>query len=214
MKSTPSRAAALPNVPGLLPLIGLALALPVARLSAEGLPTDATVRELLRDCVEQQHRAPGVVVGLLDEHGSRVVAFGSAGSGSDVRLDGDTLFEIGSATKTFTATILQIMIERGEVKLDDPAQKYLPAKVKLPSRNGKQITLLHLATQASGLPRLPSNLTPKDLTNPYADYTIEQLYDFLSAYSLERDPGEKYEYSNLGMGLLGHILARKSGVDY
>jgi CubicO group peptidase (beta-lactamase class C family) len=93
-------------------------------------------------------------------------------------------------------------------------QKYLPAEVKVPSRNGKEITLLDLATQTSGLPRLPSNLRPKDLRNPYADYTVQQLYDFLSSYTLSRDPGALYEYSNLGMGLLGHALALHAGMSY
>jgi CubicO group peptidase (beta-lactamase class C family) len=86
--------------------------------------------------------------------------------------------------------------------------------VRLPSRNGKEITLLDLATQTSGLPRLPGNLAPKDPKNPYADYTVEQLYDFLSHYTLTRDIGEKYEYSNLGVGLLGHVLARRAGMSY
>jgi CubicO group peptidase (beta-lactamase class C family) len=62
------------------------------------------------------------------------------------------------------------MVRRGEVKLDDPVSKYLPASVRLPSRNGREIALLDLATQTSGLPRLPGNMAPKDPKNPYADY--------------------------------------------
>jgi serine-type D-Ala-D-Ala carboxypeptidase/endopeptidase len=208
------RTARLRYVLALRTWIGLSLGLGVACISEAELPTDDTVRQLLLDGVEQQQRAPGIVVGLLDRHGNRILSFGSAGSGSSVKLDGDTVFEIGSATKTFTGILLEIFIQRGEVRLEDPAQKYLPATVKMPSRNGKQIALLDLATHTSGLPRLPSNFKPKDPANPYADYTIKQLYEFISGCSLERDPGEKYEYSNLGMGLLGHILARNAGVDY
>ena len=83
----------------------------------------------------------------------------------------------------------------------------------MPERGGKKITLQDLATHTSGLPRLPANIAPKDATNPYADYTVDQLYDFLG-YQLPRDIGEKYEYSNLGAGLLGHVLARRAGMDY
>src|SRR4030095_12775138 len=86
--------------------------------------------------------------------------------------------------------------------------------VKTPTREGKEITLFDLATQTSGLPRLPTNFTPKDPLNPYADYTVDQLYAFLSSYTLTRGIGEQYEYSNLGVGLLGHILTLRAGTDY
>ncbi len=104
------------------------------------------------------------------------------------------------------------MVQRGEVALTDPVAKYLPPEVKMPERGGKQITLEDLATHTSGLPRMPTNFTPKDPANPYADYSVEQMYQFLSAYQLTRDIGSQYEYSNLGGGLLGHALARRAGM--
>ena len=70
--------------------------------------------------------------------------------------------------------------------------------MKVPSRNGKQITLLDLSMQVSGLPRMPNNFKPADPANPYADYTPAKLYEFLSGYTLTRDIGEKYDYSNVG----------------
>ena len=84
----------------------------------------------------------------------------------------------------------------------------------MPERNGRNITLADLATHSSGLPRMPSNFAPKDPANPYVDYTVEQLYEFLSGYKLERDIGAEYEYSNLGAGLLGHALALRAGMTY
>ena len=106
------------------------------------------------------------------------------------------------------------MVQRGEVSLDDPASKYLPKTVKLPTRGDREITLLHLATHTSALPPMPDNFSPADGLNPYADYTVEQMYAALSQCKLTRDIGAKHEYSNLGMGLLGHILALRAGVDY
>jgi serine-type D-Ala-D-Ala carboxypeptidase/endopeptidase len=106
------------------------------------------------------------------------------------------------------------MVGRNEVALDDPAAKYLPKDVKMPERSGKFITLLDLSTHSSGLPRLPSNLKLKDPANPYADYGVADLYRFLSGYTLPRDPGSEFEYSNLGGGLLGHLLAYCAGTDY
>ena len=84
----------------------------------------------------------------------------------------------------------------------------------MPERGGRQIALVDLATHTSGLPRLPTSFKPKDPSNPYADYTVEQLYSFLATYELPRDIGALYEYSNLGGGLLGHVLARRAGTDY
>jgi serine-type D-Ala-D-Ala carboxypeptidase/endopeptidase len=84
----------------------------------------------------------------------------------------------------------------------------------MPKRNGRQITLLDLATHTSGLPRMPANFRPKDPENPYADYSVDALYSFLSSYELHRDIGVKFEYSNLGFGLLGIGLAQRAGTDY
>ena len=106
------------------------------------------------------------------------------------------------------------MIQRGEVSLNDPVTKYLPAGVKLPERRGRQITLLDLATHTSGLLSFPSNIYPGDPANPFADYTADQLYEYLSTYQLKRDIGSKYDYSNMGYGILGQALARRAGMSY
>jgi serine-type D-Ala-D-Ala carboxypeptidase/endopeptidase len=183
------------------------------RLEAAGLlPPDAAVKAILQERVDSG-RSSGIVVGLQEVTGRRIVAYGNAGS-ADKPLDGNTVFEIGSVTKVFTAALLADMIGRGEVKPDDPVSKYLPETVRMPARKGRQITLLDLATHMSGLPRLPGNLAPKDLRNPYADYSVQQMYDYLSHYDVPREIGEEFEYSNLGVGLLGHALARKSGLSY
>lgn len=154
----------------------------------------------------------GIVAGLLDAGGARIVAFGQSGNGRP--LDGKTVFEIGSISKVFTSLILADMVRRGEVALDDPVATYLPPTVKVPARSGRQITLLDLATQSSGLPRMPANFAPKDPANPYADYTTAELYAFLSSYELPRDPGARYEYSNLGFAVLGGALAQRAGKSW
>ena len=173
----------------------------------------AEIRSIMANRVESG-RAVGMVTGVIDEKGRQVVASGKVSLDGTQQPDGDTVFEIGSVTKVFTSLILADMIEKGEVKPDDPVAKFLPATVKVPSRNGREITLLDLSMQVSGLPRLPDNLKPADPANPYADYDASKLYDFLSRYTLTRDPGEKYEYSNLAVGLLGHALALKAGMSY
>ncbi|MBL8178672.1 MAG: serine hydrolase [Bryobacterales bacterium] len=183
-----------------------------ALLSAQ-ISTD-TVRNILRSRIDEHKRNVGLVVGIVDESGKRVIVHGKRAAADARPLDGDTVFEIGSVTKAFTGLLLADMAIRGEVSLDDPAQKYLPEGTAMPQRGGRAITLRDLATHHSGLPRLPGNLKPADPANPYADYTPALLYEFLAGHALGRDPGAGYEYSNLGAGLLGHLLARRAGKNY
>jgi CubicO group peptidase (beta-lactamase class C family) len=152
-----------------------------------------------------------LVFGVVDGDRSEVVAFGTLDDGK--APDGDTVYEIGSITKTFAATLLAQAVLAGRVTLDTPVAQLLP-DFKIPSRGGKEITLGQLATQHSGLPRLPSNLLPKDGDDPYADYDATRLKAFLAGYELPRDPGAVYEYSNLGFGLLGYALAQSDHTDW
>jgi CubicO group peptidase (beta-lactamase class C family) len=182
--------------------------------AAWAAPSDAAIDQILNERIDAQKQGVGIVVGLIDAHGRRIIAEGSFDQVDDRPVGRDTIFEMGSITKVFTATLLTLAVERGEVKLDDPVAKYLPAGVHVPERDGKQITLRDLAMHVSGLPRMPTNFAPKDLDNPYADYTDKELFAFLSDYTLPRDIGSKWEYSNLGVGLLGEALARRAGMSY
>src|ERR1051326_457532 len=182
----------------------------------QSLPVPGTgeIREILVKRIDQQKQAVGIVVGVIEPDGRRVVSYGNLANSDPRALDGDTIFEIGSITKVFTSLLLADMVSSNEVALDDPAAKYLPESVRMPQRSGKPITLLDLSTHTSGLPPLPGNWKPKDLSNLYADYSVDDLYQFLSSYTLPRDPGSEFEYSNLGGGLLGHVLACRAGTDY
>ena len=178
------------------------------------VPPDSEIRKILVERIDTFHQGVGIVVGVIEPQGRRVVAYGSLNQGDPRPLNGDTIFEIGSVTKVFTSLLLSDMVQRGEVALADPVAKYLPAEVKVPERGGRVITLVDLSTHTSGLPRMPSNFNPKDPANPYADYTAEQLFQFISSFQLTRDIGSQFEYSNLGGGLLGQALARRAGMDY
>jgi len=197
-----------------LGLTRLAGAQTTAAAGESQFPSEADVKQILVHVVDTEKRTVGIVAGLIGPQGSRVVSYGQL----DPKMPGtpgpDTVYEIGSISKVFTSLLLADMVKRGEVALDDPVAKYLPKSVKMPSRNGKEITLVDLATHTSGLPRLPSNLKPANAENRYADYTVDDMYAFLSSYQLTSDPGSKYEYSNLGGGLLGHVLALRAGKDY
>ncbi len=174
------------------------------------VPTNAAIEEAIAARIAPRDRQ-GIVVGVLEPEGRRIVA---GGPKDGEPFDGDTLFEIGSISKVFTALILADMANKGEVSLDDPAAKYLPEGATMPERGGKQITLRHLATHTSGLPRLPDNMPYGDLNDPYADYTEALMLDFLRRYQLPRDIGAKHEYSNFAFGLLGYLLGRAAESRY
>lgn len=176
-------------------------------------PSDSTVRAILAEAVAAG-TSRGLVVGLLDADGSRrVIAYGDPGSDA-LPLDAESVFEIGSMTKVFTGIVLADMSRRGEVDLNDPVADHLPPDVRVPIRDGGAITLLDLATHHSGLPTNPGNLAPSDPRDPFGDYTVRRLYDFVSEYELPRDPGEAFVYSNVGMALLGEALAERAGTTY
>jgi CubicO group peptidase (beta-lactamase class C family) len=160
--------------------------------------------------------AVSFVIGVVRNGEKQIIGYGEVEKGSGKAPTGETVYEIGSVTKAITCVILADMIHRGEVKLDDPLQKILPADVKVAVADGKPITLEHVATHTSGLPRLPNNMGFFGIWNPwnpYASYTPKKMYAFLNGHKLRRPPGE-YEYSNYAMGLLGHELARFKGMSY
>src|SRR5262249_45354007 len=142
-----------------LPLLALLLSQAdrvAAQTGAGAFPSDSVVFAIIKQRVDEK-RSAGIVVGLLGADGkSRVLAYGDPGPGQPP-LDANSVFEMGSISKVFTSTVLSEMVLEGTLKLEEPVQKFLPATVKIPSRNGKEITLGTLSTQNSGLPRMPNN---------------------------------------------------------
>src|SRR5437773_8929955 len=124
-----------------------------------------------------------IVIGLADQRGNRIFSAGKLDNGTERDVDGDTVFFIGSVSKTFTALLLQDAVERGEMKLDDPVAKYLPTSINMPTHGGKEITLLDLATHAAGFPSDPDNMTGATVKEQYETYTVEKMYAFLSGYT-------------------------------
>jgi CubicO group peptidase (beta-lactamase class C family) len=199
--------------PKALACAALLTLLPVSAL-AQTTPSDAEVRGMLATRVDGQHWATGIVVGFVTPHGRRTIAYGTTAKDSADKVGADTLFDVGSLTKVFTALALADMAEGGEVALDDPVAKYLPPGTVLPHDGPRQITLADLATHTSGLPLRPTNLVPRDPNDKYADFGEADLFRFLAAYKPQHAIGSTYDYSNPGFGLLGIALARRAGTDY
>ena len=148
----------------------------------------------------------GVTIGVVVHGARRILSYGDAKP--------DSVFEIGSLTKTFTGLALAQMAAQKKVRLDEPVRALLPASAALAPASGAEITLVDLSAQRSGLPRLPDNLSPTDPSNPYAEYDQKALYAFMARHGVARPPKPEFGYSNLGVGLLGDALASRAGSTY
>jgi CubicO group peptidase (beta-lactamase class C family) len=155
--------------------------------------------------LSQQAAGEGIAIAVVRKGSRRVITFGAAKP--------ESIFEIGSITKTFTGLLLAILAEKGTVRLDEPVREVLPPGTT-PKPDGPEIALLDLAIQHSGLPRMPGNMHPADYQNPYADYHAADLYSFIASRGVARPASPQFLYSNLGLGLLGQAPANRSGKGY
>ncbi len=175
----------------------------------------ATVDAVARPLVEGGW-APGLIVVLVDEQGETFLPYGKLRA-DGAPVDADTIFEIGSVTKVFTGLLLAQMVGDGRARLDKPVSVMLPPGTKVPTKDGREITLVELTTHRSGLPSLPDDFSSTDAADAarsYASYDAKRLYAFLARHVLEHAPGEHHAYSNLGVALLGHALSLHAGRSY
>jgi D-alanyl-D-alanine-carboxypeptidase/D-alanyl-D-alanine-endopeptidase len=187
--------------------------------AAPPITWQATVDKAIKPLVDTK-KVMGAVVGVLPRDGQREYFFYGKTKAEGPTPTSETLFEIGSVSKTFTALLLALAVERGEVKLDDPARALLPAGWPVPRRGEREITLLELATHTSGLPDNPPNLmralilNPKVQLDPFSKFDRAQLAKCLAEIKLKDVAQPPVTYSNLGMGLLGEALANKADKSY
>jgi serine-type D-Ala-D-Ala carboxypeptidase/endopeptidase len=167
---------------------------------------DRDFAQALKDGALAPSTHTGVTIGVVQHGVQRIFSYGTAKD--------DSVFEIGSITKTFTGLILAQMVEQGSVRLDEPVRELLPPGTVAKPASGAEITLLDLSDQHSGLPRMPDNFHPADANNPYADYDTKLLYGFVAKQGVALPPDAKFGYSNLGVGLLGQALADRAKTSY
>jgi len=173
---------------------------------------------LLRPLFSEASPSSGVAVAVIRGNERTVACRGYSDYAGERPVRADTRFELGSVTKTFTALLLAEMVARGEVRYEDPIDRYLPADAAPGYPQDRPITLLHLATHTSGLPRLPVGLVPTAVprwfTNPYATFSAAHLLRALPRTPVRGMPGAQVRYSNLGCGLLGLVLQNAAGIRY
>ncbi|MEQ9412799.1 MAG: serine hydrolase domain-containing protein, partial [Cyclobacteriaceae bacterium] len=176
----------------------------------EPLPAEvvATIEKRIEEGV-----TPSIALAIIDSSGVQYFNFGkTATNGKDV--DEYAIYEIGSISKAFTALLLAQQVLDGDIQLEDKVNDFLPDGITIPVMGDTEITFGNLTDHTSGLPRMPDNFAPANPNNPYADYTVEQMYEAISSYEPVRTVGSEYEYSNLAQGLLGHLLAMNKNTTY
>ena len=207
-------------------IAALAVTLATLTTPARAQPTDVEIKAILAQRIDVDKQAVGLAAIVVQGDTVRIITHGAMSVNKAEPITPDTLFEVGSITKTFTALLLADMVIKNEVKLDDPVEKWLPQGLrglKLRDHAGSPIQLVDLATHRSGLARIPDNMPNGTRADPYVDYREQQLLVYLKDREtlVEIDGGkttkkrdEAYAYSNLGYGLLGYVLARAADTSY
>lgn len=200
-------------------IIPILLLITFVTLQCQKGPEETDFKGLPSEVVESIERrieeglTPGIALAIIDSSGIQYFSFGKTARFGK-KVDENTIYEIGSISKVFTGILLAQQVLDGELKLEDGINNYLPENIKVPVMGEKEITFGSLTDHTSGLPRMPGNFNPADPGNPFADYTVDQMYQFISNYHPVRAVGSEFEYSNLAMGLLGHLLAMNKGITY
>lgn len=184
-------------------------------------PTQTMCQQAIPEAIKANIRArvdngenQNIIIGVLDEKGKHYYSYGHISDKNKIAPKKYTLYEIGSVSKTFTGLALAKAVVDGNLSLSDPLKDHIPGTVTFTPFDDQDIQLLHLANHHSGLPRMPDNMPYSDPENPFSDYTAAHMWEFLGDHTLRRAPNSQYEYSNYAMGMLGHILAEKKGMDY
>jgi len=197
--------------------IGIGRALLVGAAKVIKAAEDQAVHDILRHRVDVEKLTVGMAVCTVTAARKRFLTYGRERLSNDHPVTADTVFEIASITKIFTALLLADMVRRSEVALEDPAARHLPGDFQLPVLDARQITLADLATHSSGLPSFPpfsgTAFTPA-WYDALARFSVEDLKVWLKGFQPKQPAGAAWEYSNMGYALLGMALAHRGGKSY
>jgi CubicO group peptidase (beta-lactamase class C family) len=177
---------------------------PVAAADVQSV-LDREIAEALKSGELAPATSAGVSIAVYSHGVSRVFSYGTAKP--------DSIYEIGSLTKPLTGLLLSQMAVQGKVKLDEPVRELLPPGT-VAKPDGSEVTLLDLATQRSGLPPMPDNISLANMDNPYADYHVADLLAYIGKHGVANPTHASSLFGSLGFGLLGVALANRAGTPY
>lgn len=185
---------------------------------------DKTIRDILKRRIDVEKRAVGIAVCINTPDRQSFVTWGRERLTDNRPVTPDTVFEIGSITKVFTALLLADMVRQGEMGLNDPVARHLPGDFHVPLLEGRQITLADLATHTSGLPRWPTSFVGPPPSPSFLDemarFSMEEFKTWLADFRPQSPPfdgadsAKGWFYSNIGYALLGMAMAYRGGKSY
>src|SRR5262245_15779675 len=188
-----------------------ALAVVVLCFAALAWPARAdSVDDYIKTEMERR-QIPGAAVAVARE-GKLLKArgYGVANVEHDVPVTPDTVFELASVTKQFTATAIMLLVQEGKLQLDDPITSHLPPAPE----TWKPITVRHLLTHTAGFPDLATGFQALPAGGPRLFYSTAEMFDAAVKDALSFAPGERWQYSDVGYFVLGMIIERARGQRY
>lgn len=171
---------------------------------------DKMVDEIILPYAQKQSTG-SVSIGIFKDNKTKFYAYGEKQKGNSNLPDSLTYYEIGSITKTFTAIMMADYLQQNNLSVETPINSFLPGDIPLLKFAGESIKIKHLLNHTSGLPNLPADC---NISNPTSNYDSTKVFNYLKNLSLSKKPGETYQYSNLGIGIVGIILERKTHKNY
>jgi serine-type D-Ala-D-Ala carboxypeptidase/endopeptidase len=192
-------------------LIAAALMACVQTTAFAQINSDADLERAVKNRFEGDRVARCLAVAYVGDKTSKAYVCTDPKRGQ--RIDDKTAFEIGSISKTMLAFLVADLVDQGKMKLEEPLQKYLPEGSTVPTWKDKAVTVQHVVTHTSGIPRLPEAMDGANPADPYATLTPRGLLDALKKTKLNAEPGSKFEYSNFAMMLLSLAVSNTAKQD-
>jgi CubicO group peptidase (beta-lactamase class C family) len=208
----------------ILLLIVVLLGVLYAKYRLDNTPDKKNLETTIEAEVDKAMRGglfPGLVVGIYKDGVVFIKGYGTVNKEAAKIPDATTAFQIGSISKVFTASLLQSLSDEGVVAMDATLGELIGSSIAL-SPSVQSVTLRQLATHTSGFPRIPKSIGAKvtnmagdadPLLNPYSYLEPQAVFEYLASAEDMGEPG-RLEYSNFGMGLLGHVLEMVAGEPY
>ncbi len=181
--------------------------------NALATPLDKKIEDIMQPFMFES-KTVGLSIGVLKDGKTYFYNYGETEKGNGQVPNAENVYEIGSITKTFTGILLAKAIIEKKIALTDPVNKFLPKNIPVLKFGNDTLKIVHLANHSSGLPSLPDNFNPAGWENPYREYDEKKMMEYLTHATLSHKPGEKFEYCNLAVGLLGYILEKINSMPY
>ncbi|WP_309382225.1 serine hydrolase [Cerasicoccus frondis] len=196
------------------PLLIFSVLITLAAASLQAQKYDADRVQEYLDARVDRDLNQSIIVGVIDISGEKYLTAGQVSANDPRPPKPEDVFEIGAVSQAFTATATSALVVDRQLLWSQPVNAFVPKEVSVPRFMNMPLLLMHLGTHTSGLPHNPPNLQPKDVNDPFADYSQLDLYIGITVLGMTIPPGQEYQNSMLGYGLLGDVLSLRTNKPF